>query len=191
MDNFKDKSLSFKGVLEQFESEKGPFFGSKELSPLFPNLLTKWSQVAISTVVVLISFVFAYQIVVFFLPNKSLNSTQQTLTQTTPELNTEALKPFLNYVANFKKREIFKIYQTPGKKVVPVIPQMTIQQATANLVLSGIIFEEEPQAIIEDKQKKKTYILKKGDYLENIKIEEINRGKIRLRLGSQTTDLKL
>ncbi len=191
MDLFKEKTTPFTGVLNQFEHEKGPFFGNKGISPLFPGLLTEWSRVAILAVVTMTVFLLIYQVVSSFLNKQDLEARLGSSTATLNSLQTEPLKPFLHYVSNLKKREIFKIYQAPGRKVVPTLPQLDIKQATAHLILSGIIFEEEPQAIIEDKKKKKTYILKKGDYLENIKIDSINRGKVRLRLDSQTIDLEL
>jgi len=108
-----------------------------------------------------------------------------------PLLSADTLKPFIQYASQFKKREVFKIYQVSGKRTVSAKPDKTLREAISHLTLSGIIFEDVPQAIFVDKKKNKTYILKEGDYIESIKIEEIKRGRVKLRMDSQTLDIEL
>lgn len=174
------------------DREEGPLFGNKEASPLFPTLLTEWVNLAVYALLALGLSLCVYQGIVLTV-QKEVSVSAPPSVETTPLSVTQAepLKPFLQYVTHFKKREIFKIYETARPRKIPKLPKIDIRKAAAHLTLSGIIFEDEPQAIIEDRKKNKTYILKKGDYLENLKIDDIRKGKVRLRLDSQTMELEL
>lgn len=173
-----------------FEKEEGPFFGSKDISPLFPSALRHWVNTAGVSALTILFLICAYQAFKAFLfPAPDLISSRQ-ITKSSP-IPAEAFKPFLQYADLFKRREIFKVYEKASPFVAPVTPRATLAEQVSGFSLIGIIFEKEPQAIIEDKKTGKTYFLKKGDYLNNIKVEEIKRGKVRLRLDTETMELEL
>lgn len=57
--------------------------------------------------------------------------------------------------------------------------------------LVGIISDEPPQAVIEDKKAQKTYYLTKGQFIGEIQIEDIQEGKIILNYNGQRFELYL
>lgn len=176
------------------EKEGGPFYGSKETSSLFPSPLTHWINTAGYSLLAVLLLACGYQgIQTFFLPAAPIKA-ELPADETSPSaelLSAAGAKPFLLYAEFFRKREVFKIYEKPAPFVAPSVAKATLAELASSLTLSGIIFEKEPQAIIEDKKSGKTYFLKKGDYLNAIKIEDIQKGKVRLRHDSETMDLEL
>ncbi len=64
-------------------------------------------------------------------------------------------------------------------------------QAIQDLNLLGIVSGDNPQAIIEDKKSQKTYFLKKGDFLGDFELKDIQKGKVILDLSGQQFELSL
>ncbi len=64
-------------------------------------------------------------------------------------------------------------------------------QAAANLTLMGIVLDQNPQAVIIDNKEKKTYFLNKGQFIREIKIEDILKGKVILSYEGEKLDLRL
>lgn len=177
-----------------FEKAEGPFYGSRQISPLLPSPLRHWFHTAGMSLLILLFILTAYQGARVYIFPESQLTVRRPLTPPPAAIPLRALdefKPFLQYAEIFKKREIFKIYERPSPFVAPAAPRATLTELASSLSLSGILFGKEPQAIIEDKKTGKTYFLKKGEYLHNIKIDEIQRGKVRLRLDSETLELEL
>lgn len=106
------------------------------------------------------------------------------------EEKTAAGKPFSYYEDIIKKRDLFKGIVLPEKKNRKTLSQ-TASELLANYSLKGILSENNPQAIIEDKKTKQTYFLGKGDSLGEFLIEEINEGKITLDLKGQKVEMSL
>ena len=71
--------------------------------------------------------------------------------------------------------------------------KLEMNKMIKDLTLIGILAEEEPQAIIEDKKSKKTYFLKRGDFLGNLKLIEIyeEEGKIIFEYEGDKVELYL
>lgn len=106
------------------------------------------------------------------------------------EEKTAESKPFSYYNDIIKKRGLFKEIAPSGKKNKKISSQ-TAAELLVNYSLKGILNEDSPQAIIEDKKTRQTYFLNKGDYLGEFLIEEINEGKITLNLEGQKVEMSL
>ncbi|MDP2939552.1 MAG: hypothetical protein Q8O13_05715 [Candidatus Omnitrophota bacterium] len=97
--------------------------------------------------------------------------------------------PLDYYSKQIAKRDIFK---SPLEKEQPsdqTSVNATLQELIANLRLTGIILDKQPQAIIEDTKTKKTYFLNKGDYIGDIKVEEIQESKVILIYQEEKIEL--
>jgi len=93
-------------------------------------------------------------------------------------------QPFEHYAGRINKRDIFNppFAQEQGTK-------SPYQEQIANLRLAGIIVDKQPQAIIEDTKLKKTYFLNTGDYIGDIKVEEILESKVVLSYAGERFEL--
>lgn len=100
-------------------------------------------------------------------------------------------RPFSYYDDIIKKRNLFKGIASPREKKNKKTSSQTASELLANYSLKGILSEDSPQAIIEDKKTKQTYFLNKGDSLGGFLIEEINEGKITLDLEGQKVKMSL
>jgi len=100
-------------------------------------------------------------------------------------------KPFSYYDDIIKKRSLFKGIALPQEKKNKKTLSQTASELLANYSLKGILSEDSPQAIIEDKKTKQTFFLNKGDSLGEFLIEEINEGKITLDLEGQKVEMSL
>ncbi len=108
----------------------------------------------------------------------SKTETKDTLAQVSPTLD--------YYTSQVNKRDIFR----------PVLGQdqatgsaATQNEQVSNLRLAGIILDKQPQAIIEDIKLKKTYFLYRGDYIGDIKVEEILESKVILSYAGEKFEL--
>lgn len=85
-----------------------------------------------------------------------------------------------------------KLIESPPTPPKPPEPKIPLDKRVANLVLIGVIFDEEGAvAIIQDSRRHHEYLLKKGDFIEGIKIEEILEDKVILKDGDEKVDLRL
>lgn len=74
----------------------------------------------------------------------------------------------------------------------PQEPKIPLDKRIANLVLIGVIFDEEGAvAIIQDRRYNKEYLLKKGDLIQGVKIEDVFEDKVILKDGDEKVDLRL
>ncbi|MCX7927408.1 MAG: hypothetical protein N2606_04655 [Candidatus Omnitrophica bacterium] len=97
-----------------------------------------------------------------------------------PELN--------NYLPAIKQRNIFRMGKfsqlreetTSGKA----------QEIKAQYQLVGISWSDDPDALIEDTKLQKTYFVKKGQLVGDMKVEAIYRDRVVLRLGQDLIELK-
>jgi hypothetical protein len=90
-----------------------------------------------------------------------------------------------DYYANkMNKRDIFTPSFVQEQSV-----QSPYQAQIANLRLTGIVVDKQPQAIIEDTKLKKTYFLYKGDYIADMRVEEISESKVILSYSGERFEL--
>ncbi len=102
------------------------------------------------------------------------------------------LKPYSFYAQSIGGWPLFGLRERSAPKSREVQkPAVTLNKLMANLSLMGIIGGKEPQAIIWDRKSKRTYYLKEGQYLDEIMIQEIKKGKVILKYKDETTELVL
>ena len=104
------------------------------------------------------------------------------------------MRPYSYYSREIEKRDIFRPYRELKPEFPSALPgpkRVTLRERVANLSLRGIVLDEEPQAIIVDNKEKKTYFLNKGQFIREIKIEDILKGKVILSYQGERLDLRL
>lgn len=103
--------------------------------------------------------------------------------------NHEAFMPSDEYVKMSKQRDIFSREQRPAVEGAAVADKPDAPRTRTDLQLVGIYFSEEPEVIIEDKAEKKTYFLKEGENIKEIKVKSIRQDRVILE--SDGTDWEL
>lgn len=106
-------------------------------------------------------------------------------------LKEREIKPYSYYQQEISKRNLFKaeLLEPESKKVVPA--GSTFKELIKSLKLLGIVSGDSPQVIIEDNKLQKTYFLHAGDYLGEIKIEEIYSDRATLEFKGERVSLFL
>lgn len=103
-----------------------------------------------------------------------------------------SIQPFSYYSDILNSRNIFLSQEYKQEDTNnPAVLNIALEQLLGNYSLLGIVNDFKPQAIIEDKNSKKTYFLNKGQFINNIKIEDIKDGKVILKSQNQTFELGL
>jgi hypothetical protein len=115
--------------------------------------------------------------------------TKITLAEEDKKIEEEALKPYSYYSQEIGKKELFKSSVLQGQETQTTALAPTINEMSANLILLGIVLDEQPQAIIEDSKTKKTYFLYKGDNIGEIKVEDIQENKVVLSYQGEKIEL--
>lgn len=106
--------------------------------------------------------------------------------------DTPASPPISHYVEILGGRQMFKLYEVPKPKPVgPPKPRVTLQQLLAAYTFIGVIFGDVPQAIIEEKRTGQSFYLTAGQYLGEIKIERIERGRITVSYEDEMMDVSI
>ena len=106
-------------------------------------------------------------------------------------LEEKEIKSISYYQQEISKRNLFKAgaSKPKSKKVIPAGP--TFRDLVKNLHLLGIVSGDNPQVIIEDRKLNKTYFLYTGDYLGDIKVEEIHSDSVLLEYKGEKVSLFL
>jgi len=102
------------------------------------------------------------------------------------------LPPLSDYIGTISHRQIFKIYEPPRPKIqAPKKAKPSIQQVLSGYTFVGIIFGNPSQAIIEEKRSGQSYYLSAGQYLGDIKIEKVEKGKVTVSYNGKTMDVRI
>lgn len=101
----------------------------------------------------------------------------------------EAFMSSDEYVQMVRERDIFNREQPSAVKGSVVADKPDIPRTKADLQLVGIYFSEEPEVIIEDKTEKKTYFLKQGGTIKEIKVKSIRPDRVILELNGVEWEL--
>ena len=88
------------------------------------------------------------------------------------------------------KRDVFKPLSGGGAEDAPVVVAAA-EEILRNFALMGIIFGDNPQAIIEDKKNQSTYYLAKGQFIGQYKVSDIQQGKVTLELNNKKYELHI
>lgn len=101
----------------------------------------------------------------------------------------EEIKPFEFYLEGTKNRQLFNsIPEGQAQSDEGAVSPDLIE----SINLLGIISGESPQAFIEDKKTRKTYYVTKGQFVGELQVENIQEGKVTLRLkGGRSFELYL
>lgn len=101
--------------------------------------------------------------------------------------------PVLSHYADIlSRRQMFKLYEAPRPTSTgPPKPKVTLQQLLGGYTFVGIIFGEVPQAIVEEKRSGQSFYLTAGQFLGEIKIEKIERGKITVSYEEERMDISI
>ena len=102
---------------------------------------------------------------------------------------TSLLKPFSFYLEVVKKRDIFRMGSKLPQDSSDVISSKAAE-ATQTLKLVGISWSEAPDAMIEDTKAGKTFFVKKGQSINDFKVEAIYKEKVVLRYGAESIELR-
>lgn len=139
----------------------------------------------------------AYLLVDFFFLEKSYNEklakVKTAVGRDEYKAIMEAIKPpapYSGYSSRFSGKDLFKA-QVVVEAKKSGIPKKEVREMIKNLSLMGIISEDDPQAIIEDKASRKSYTLSRGEYISGMEIVEIKNNKIVLEYEGQRFDLYL
>ena len=103
----------------------------------------------------------------------------------------EEAKPFSYYQQEISRRQLFSPAQEGlgVKKVIPAGP--AFKELIKELKLLGIVSGESSRAVIEDEKLRKTYFLYAGDYIGEIRVEEILSDRVVLELNEERINLFL
>ncbi|MEW6607388.1 MAG: hypothetical protein AB1414_08035 [bacterium] len=81
----------------------------------------------------------------------------------------------------------------PPQSPPPDIPlKIPLEKRVGNLRLIGVVFDESSgTAIIQDGNKAHQYFLKRGDYIQGVKIDEVFEDKVILKDGDEIVELRM
>jgi hypothetical protein len=100
-------------------------------------------------------------------------------------------QPVVYYVDKVRQRDIFKI---GAKKTVagksPAVAASAITEAMEHLKLVGISWSSDPDAMIEDTKALRTFFVKRGHMIGQVRIEAIFKDKIILSCEGKEAELK-
>lgn len=109
------------------------------------------------------------------------------------------LKDMSHYLGKAKARDIFnfgkltveeKVQEEP-KEVKPPKEEPKINDVIKNLVLVGISWSDDPDAMIEDTKAKKVYFLKSGQFIEGvIQVKDIMRDRVILLHNNEEAEIR-
>lgn len=101
------------------------------------------------------------------------------------------LKEARYYMEKVQARDIFRDEKPVDQKAQQPVVVAASDPATSNLVLVGISWSNDPDAIIEDKAVKQTYFLKRGQSTAGgVRVEAIFKDKVVLSHGGKEIELR-
>lgn len=101
------------------------------------------------------------------------------------------LKIVLQDLEKVRQRNIFKIGSLKTKEdLVVKMPSPKIVEATQHLKLVGISWSSDPDAMIEDTKANKTFFLKRGQMLGEIKVQAIFKDRVILSYEGEEIELR-
>ena len=140
--------------------------------------------VAISFIVMILGYRFPYK------PKNEISKEVDVSRET--DTTIKKSPPLNDYTKIVNSRKMFKVFEAPKpREKGPVKPKVTLGQLLAGYTFVGIIFGDDPQAIIEEKRSKQSYYLNAGQYIGDIKIDKIDKGKVTVSYGDETMDIRI
>lgn len=108
-----------------------------------------------------------------------------------PEEKTQEKKEIPSFEFYSREIENRQIFNSPAAAQENKAIAAVTNDLLKDINLVGIIAGENPQAIIEDKKAQKTYYLRKGQFIEEYEITDIQEGKVILINNEQKYELYL
>ncbi len=104
------------------------------------------------------------------------------------DLEPRPLKPLAVYLEEFKRNALFGSSENSGTAQVSGI---SIQERVKNYRLQGIVVMEEPEAIFSDEVSQKSFFVKQGEILGELRLKEIRRESVVLEYGNEEIELSM
>lgn len=130
------------------------------------------------------------------LPRETKGKIQVRVIESQSKKEKEEIKSYEYYQGEIKNRRIFAApmqtqeLERPMHEEKPVVT-INIAELAKDLSLLGIIFGDNPQAIIEDKKSQRTYYVSKGQFIGEFQIEDVQEKKVILNCHGQKFELYL
>jgi len=117
--------------------------------------------------------------------------TQEASRQLPASKESTLLKSNSYYLEKISQRNIFKIgaRKTAGSESASA-DTSKIMELTQNLKLVGIAWSDNPDAMIEDSKAQRTFFVKKGQMIGEIKVKDITRDKVVLTYDNEVWELR-
>jgi hypothetical protein len=111
--------------------------------------------------------------------------------QASDSKNSSFLKAASYYLEKARERDIFRMgMKRTADSALTKGPSQKILDATQGLRLVGISWSEDPDVMIEDTKINRTYFLKKGQTVADIKLEAVFKDKVILSYAGEEIELK-
>lgn len=155
----------------------------KERIPLkefYLSLIKRHISILSAKKLIKFSFILACAYLIFTLAYPLFAFRKVAVSKTTGPVEDEdaalpEVKPYEFYLKGIKEKQIFGSASASSEAK----PSGSIDvDITRNINLVGIISGDNPQAIIEDKKSQKTYYVTKGQFISDIRVDDIQEGKI-------------
>lgn len=101
----------------------------------------------------------------------------------------EPAEPFESYAQTFQTKQLFRYLAAPP--VPKPKSKGPVRNRISELTLTGVVSAPRPQVIIDDSASKKSYFLKKGDAVADLKVIEILEGRVILEIEGERHELAL
>jgi type II secretory pathway component PulC len=116
-------------------------------------------------------------IVFLLLPRNIISLPQEQVLLKKENFTVSKVVPISFYQDIVSKRKLFG-GQAVSQVKIAGNDDISISQISSNFNLSGIIAGDTPKAIIEDKKAQKSYFLKEGESIGEVKLNKIGDGKV-------------
>jgi len=103
-----------------------------------------------------------------------------------------SLKVVSHYLEKVRARDIFKMgsKKTQTDDAGVKAPSSKIMEATANLKLVGISWSDDPDAMIEDTKLLRTFFMKRGQMIGEVRVQAIFKDKVVLSYAGEEVELR-
>lgn len=149
----------------------------------------------LNRILILTSFFLLFLLVLEFAkgkPHPNLLVPEEGQKRETQNVSSPQSKPLAHYLREIGKKELFhsdRGFGTPLASEKSEKSDIRLERLAENLVLLGVTLDHQPQAVIEDQKSKKTYFLKVGESIGQIKVEAILKGKVILGYENEKLEL--
>jgi len=166
----------------------------KEYTSIRPKKPHDFYRLGVALLILIVVFGTGYTIFESTLPQLGLKIDDLRETVTEDKMDKEpteilSAKPYSYYSEYIDSRDIFKTDLLSGKGAGDSLDASLVGKLS-NLTLVGIVLDKIPQAIIEHEKDQKTYFLKKGDSIDEVKVVDISEGKVTLSFEEEEFELK-